>query len=56
MPNYKEMYLTLFRATENAINCLISAQRACEEMYVGSEENDLSAPAPSELIESRRCL
>jgi len=31
MPDYKEMYLTLFRATEDAINRLIAAQQLCEE-------------------------
>ncbi len=39
MPDYKEMYLKLFRATEDAVACLIAAQRECEEMYI-------SAPAP----------
>ncbi len=33
MENYKEMYLRLFRATEEAISCLVEAQRECEEMY-----------------------
>ena len=35
---YKEMYLKLFRATEAAINCLIDAQRQCEEMYISAED------------------
>ena len=39
MPDYKEMYLTLFRATEKAINCLIEAQKNCEEMYIGMDES-----------------
>ena len=34
MADYKQMYLTLLDATEKAINELISAQRACEELYV----------------------
>ena len=39
MLDYKEMYLTLFRATERAINILIAAQQKCEEMYLdGTEE------------------
>ncbi len=38
MPDYKQMYLTLLDATEKAINELISAQRACEELYILSEE------------------
>lgn len=38
MENYKEMYLRLFRATEEAISCLVEAQRECEEMYASAEE------------------
>ncbi len=34
MADYKAMYLTLLDATEKAMNELISAQRACEELYV----------------------
>lgn len=41
MADYKEMYLTLFRATEQAINTLISAQRECEEMCLSVPEPDL---------------
>ena len=39
MPDYQEMYLTLFRASEEAVSLLIKAQRECEELY-------LSAPEP----------
>jgi len=42
MPDYKEMYLTLFRATERAIELLITAQRTCEDMYVNAPEDNLS--------------
>ncbi|MBD5118507.1 MAG: hypothetical protein HDT37_05300 [Clostridiales bacterium] len=45
MPDYQKMYLTLFRATENAIELLIAAQRECEELYISatdSEENAIS--------------
>ena len=41
MPDYKEMYLTLFRATEDAIAQLIAAQQTCEEMYLQSSEPEL---------------
>ena len=41
MPDYKQMYLTLFRATEQAINTLIEAQRACEELYISELEKEL---------------
>lgn len=38
MPDYKEMYLTLFRASEKAANLLIAAQQTCEEMYLSAPE------------------
>ena len=38
MDNYKEMYLTLMRATEQAIRILIEAQQRCEEMYLSTPE------------------
>jgi hypothetical protein len=41
MPNYKEMYLKLFRASEQAINTLIQAQQECEELYISQPEPDL---------------
>ena len=41
MPDYKEMYLKLFRASEQAINTLIQAQRECEELYISQPEPDL---------------
>ena len=41
MPDYKKMYLTLFRATEQAINTLIEAQRACEELHISEPETGL---------------
>ncbi len=34
MPDYQEMYRKLFRATEDAINTLIAAQQACEDLYI----------------------
>lgn len=42
MPDYKEMYLTLFRATEQAISQLIAAQQTCEELYLQEEPPLLS--------------
>ena len=36
-PDYKEMYLNLFRASEEALDILIAAQRRCEEMYLAAE-------------------
>lgn len=40
MADYKAMYLTLLDATEKAINELISAQRACEELFVATADDD----------------
>ncbi|WP_164510447.1 hypothetical protein [Agathobaculum sp. Marseille-P7918] len=55
MPNYKEMYLTLFRATEQAINTLIEAQRACEELYVSEPETELRVvPLPDRAKEENQ--
>ena len=41
MPNYHEMYLKIFGATERAIEILIEAQREVEEIYIASEEVDI---------------
>ncbi|MPN63724.1 hypothetical protein SDC9_211490 [bioreactor metagenome] len=41
MPDYKEMYFKIFKASEQAINILVSAQRECEELYVSSQEPEL---------------
>lgn len=41
MSDYKEMYFKLFRASEQAINTLIQAQRECEELYINQPEPDL---------------
>ena len=30
------MYLTLFKASEEAVNLLVAAQRECEELYLSS--------------------
>ena len=47
MADYKKMYLTLFNATEDAINtmenvrqALIQAQRECEELYVSADQDE----------------
>lgn len=41
MPDYKEMYLKMFRASEEAVNILITAQQECEELYVRQTEPEL---------------
>ena len=45
MPDYKEMYLTMMRASEKALRqmeeasqILIAAQQKCEELYLDGEE------------------
>ena len=40
MPDYKEMYLKLFRETSKAILALQKAQQATEEMYATSDSAD----------------
>ena len=47
MVDYKKMYLTMFNATEDAINTmekviqsLIQAQQDCEELYISAPEQD----------------
>lgn len=39
-PDYKEMYLTMVRASEAAINTLIQAQKKCEEQYLSAGEGE----------------
>ena len=38
MPDYKQMYMKLMDATENAMDILIAAQRQCEEIYIEAED------------------
>lgn len=40
MPDYKEMYLKLFRAAEDAISILIQAQNECEEIYIETYDGE----------------
>lgn len=44
--DYKELYLKLFRASEEAIRLLIAAQRECEELYLAAGEE--TAPGPGQ--------
>ena len=41
MPDYKELYLTMVRASEQAIRILIEAQQECEERYVSDDDAPL---------------
>lgn len=48
MPDYKEIYLTLMRATEGALNLLIDAQQKCEQMYIEDKESESDVEALEE--------
>ncbi len=49
MPDYKEMYLKMFRASEQALNILIVAQQECEEHYISLPEPEFTVvPLPTE--------
>lgn len=52
MANYREMYYKLFRATEKAINTLISAQQECEEMYLSSTDGEIIKLTPKDSEEN----
>ena len=40
MPDYKELYLQLMRATEKSIRILVEAQQNCEEKILQEEEQE----------------
>jgi len=42
MPDFKEMYLKMFRSSEQVINILIAAQRECEELYISPPQPELA--------------
>ena len=42
MPDYKEMYFKMVRASERAINILIEAQQRCEELYIFETKAELT--------------
>lgn len=44
MPDFKEMYLKLFRATEKAMRILEDAQQECEELYISAPEPEIRCP------------
>lgn len=41
MTDYKELYLTLLRASEKAVQTIIAAQQECEEMFISSATPEL---------------
>lgn len=40
MSDYEEMYLTMLRASEEALRIIIEAQKKCEEMYISNDESE----------------
>ena len=40
MPNYKEMYVTLFKETAKAINILQAAQQQTDEIFISDDTED----------------
>ncbi|WP_308856206.1 hypothetical protein [uncultured Oscillibacter sp.] len=42
MPDYKELYLEMMRASEKAIRTLVEAQQRCEELILQEEEKEES--------------
>lgn len=50
-PDYKELYFSLFRASEKAIRILIQAQQECEEQVLSAGETDCS-PEKKRRLES----
>ena len=44
MPDYKEMYATLFRETTKAIGILQTAQQQTEEIYIADGSENGSQP------------
>ena len=41
MPDYKQMYLSMMRETEKAINILIEVQKKCEELFINAEDPEI---------------
>lgn len=48
MPDYKELYLSMVRASEQAIRILIRAQQECEERVLSDDAPVLSLRSESE--------
>lgn len=41
MPDYQKLYYTMFRASEQAIRLLISAQQECGELYLSTSKAEI---------------
>ena len=54
MPDYREMYLNMMRASEEAIRILIKAQQECEELYLSAEDEPIHIlPLPEKTPEEQ---
>lgn len=52
MPDYKELYLKMVRASEAATRILIQAQRDCEELFLADGQPTLPVFPEKELTGS----
>ena len=50
MPDYKELYLKMMRASEEAIRTLIKTQQECEELYL-QDADQQSLPLEGKVAE-----
>lgn len=48
---YKEMYLKMVRASEEAVRILINAQQECEELYLSAGEQIVEKKVPIFIVE-----
>lgn len=48
MPDYKEMYIKMFRASERALDIIIAAQQECEKLYAANSSPKLKVVSFSE--------
>ena len=58
MPNYKEMYIKMVRASEKALDILIAAQQECEELYTTNSPELKAVPFSAEndqTMEKEKC-
>ena len=54
MPDYEELYYSMFRATEKAISILIDAQRKAEETILSDETQSIILLTAQENADTKR--
>ena len=54
MADYKEMYLKMMRASEEALRILIKAQQECEELYLSAQEAEIISLPQKDTADSLR--